>query len=233
MLALYLRNIRAQRHMTLAQVAAKARYSVPTMSLAASGKRLPTREVVKAYVRACGGDQTLAQGYWEAAMTQKQSEQLNRGAAPVALNTVAPARVRPEAPRPAGCETAAELRRRLVQVKVWAGNPSLRRLSQMMESQPGASTLSDLFRPTRRTKCSHCGLNPCESTGQRVADQEQTVPRLDLMLDFLIACGIRDTLRWERVWNKLKIAEMEARWTQPAADWSDGTKVFWGSRGLS
>jgi transcriptional regulator with XRE-family HTH domain len=55
--ALDLNSLRETKGLTYRQLAAKAGYSRTTLSDAANGKELPTVDVVRAYVGACGGDE--------------------------------------------------------------------------------------------------------------------------------------------------------------------------------
>src|ERR1700761_9622335 len=51
-----LRLLRQHAALTLRQLAGSTGLSTATLSVAASGQRLPTWEVLSAYVQACGGD---------------------------------------------------------------------------------------------------------------------------------------------------------------------------------
>src|ERR1700761_3277277 len=50
-----LRLLRQHAALTLRQLAARTELSTATLSVAASGRKLPTWEVARAYVQACGG----------------------------------------------------------------------------------------------------------------------------------------------------------------------------------
>jgi WD40 repeat protein len=64
-LAADLRNLREKAGKPgYRQMAARANYSVATLSAAASGRRLPTLEVTLAYVTACDGDPADWERYW-------------------------------------------------------------------------------------------------------------------------------------------------------------------------
>ncbi|MFF4474437.1 ATP-binding protein [Streptomyces sp. NPDC001599] len=63
--ALGLRALRHRAGLTYTEMAEAARYSASTLSQAAAGQRLPTREVLRAYVRACGGDPHGWEERWE------------------------------------------------------------------------------------------------------------------------------------------------------------------------
>src|ERR1700750_2667174 len=52
-----LRLLRQHAALTLRQLTARTGLSTATLSVAASGRKLPTWEVTRAYVQACGGDE--------------------------------------------------------------------------------------------------------------------------------------------------------------------------------
>ncbi|MFI9203197.1 ATP-binding protein [Streptomyces sp. NPDC053048] len=62
-----LRELRRQAGMTYAEMASRVHFSGSTLSQAAAGHRLPTLEVVLAYVRSCGGDERAWDQHWSAA----------------------------------------------------------------------------------------------------------------------------------------------------------------------
>ncbi|MEU9149424.1 helix-turn-helix domain-containing protein [Streptomyces sp. NPDC048417] len=63
--ALGLRELRESAGLTYLEMAQGAHFAASTLSQAAAGQRLPTREVLLAYVRACGGDPGRWADYWE------------------------------------------------------------------------------------------------------------------------------------------------------------------------
>jgi hypothetical protein len=62
--AFWLRDLRNRSGLTYTQLARSAHYATSTMQDAAAGHRLPTLRVVKAFVRACGGDVAAWTAYW-------------------------------------------------------------------------------------------------------------------------------------------------------------------------
>lgn len=62
--AVELRELRAKSELSYRQMAAKAHYSQPALSQAASGKKVPTWQVTSAYVRACDGDEAEWRQRW-------------------------------------------------------------------------------------------------------------------------------------------------------------------------
>lgn len=63
--ALGLRALRERAGLTYTEMADSAHFSPSTLSQAAAGQRLPTRDVLRAYVRACGGDPHSWDEPWE------------------------------------------------------------------------------------------------------------------------------------------------------------------------
>jgi len=63
-LAHWLRDLRNRAGLTYDQLATKTNFSRATLQEALSGKRLPTWQVTRAIVRACGADEELWHSYW-------------------------------------------------------------------------------------------------------------------------------------------------------------------------
>jgi energy-coupling factor transporter ATP-binding protein EcfA2 len=63
-------------------MAERAHFSVSALSLAASGKRLPSAAVVRAYARACGADPEVWERRWEAAAAEVAAADRGEGHAP-------------------------------------------------------------------------------------------------------------------------------------------------------
>jgi hypothetical protein len=63
-LAFWLRDLRSQSGLTYQQLARQAHYATSTVQAAAAGYQLPTWRVVRAFVRACGGDEPAWHAYW-------------------------------------------------------------------------------------------------------------------------------------------------------------------------
>jgi hypothetical protein len=53
-----MRALREKCMKTYAQIAVEVNFGVTALSTAANGRRLPTRDVLLAYVRACGGSES-------------------------------------------------------------------------------------------------------------------------------------------------------------------------------
>jgi DNA-binding XRE family transcriptional regulator len=88
-------------------------------------------------------------------------------------------------PDPAAAATAAELLAQMARLRVWAGNPSLRTLNRRSGGRLPASTVSEVLR-------------------------KNSLPRRELVLDYVRACGIPDVAicEWERAWNVIRSREV-------------------------
>ena len=62
--AFWLRDLRNRSGLTYEALARKTSFSIATMHEALSGRRLPSRPVMRAIVMACGGDEAQWQAYW-------------------------------------------------------------------------------------------------------------------------------------------------------------------------
>ncbi|MEV6780065.1 helix-turn-helix transcriptional regulator [Streptomyces syringium] len=148
--ALQLRKLRkAAGSPTYTTLARRTLYSVPALSQAAAGRKLPSLELTLAYATACGGDREHWNEQWLIAHHQ---------AAPTAPNAPITAEVRPwstRPPVPASAETPQEFIACLRELKLWAGNPSLSRLEDIArKGTTGAarlprSTIGDALNPKR------------------------------------------------------------------------------------
>ncbi|MEW1780476.1 helix-turn-helix domain-containing protein [Streptomyces sp. NPDC086777] len=81
--ALGLRALRERAGLTYSEMADSAHFSPSTLSQAAAGRRLPTREVLRAYVRACGGDPGSWDEHWERVQHDLYGSETRRNAARV------------------------------------------------------------------------------------------------------------------------------------------------------
>lgn len=62
--AFWLRDLRNRSGLTYEELGKKAHYATSTVQAATAGQRLPTRQVVMAFVQACGGDGRAWGAYW-------------------------------------------------------------------------------------------------------------------------------------------------------------------------
>lgn len=175
-----LRGLRASAALTYRRMAERAHYSATALSQTASGTRLPTWEVTRAFVRACGGDEEEWRARWEEA------------ARAVRESGAGPAEARDEDGAayagldPAEALTEAQLMEVLDRVRREAGI-GLRELaarSREDATYPAAlsrTTLSDLLRGTGRP------------------------PRLEDVLQIVWLCGgsEADLDHWTRCWDRL------------------------------
>jgi transcriptional regulator with XRE-family HTH domain len=90
--ALQLRLLRQHATLTLRQLAASTGLSTATLSVATSGRRLPTWEVARAYAQACGGDPDDWRMRWEHAARFSRLPRTVRLAAKVGHAPGGPAR---------------------------------------------------------------------------------------------------------------------------------------------
>jgi hypothetical protein len=74
---------------TYRRLAALTHYSPATLSDAAGGRKLPTRDVTLAYVRACGGDEPSWERRWTSLATQPADVRVNRAPQVHAFNAAA------------------------------------------------------------------------------------------------------------------------------------------------
>ena len=190
-----LRLLRQHAGLTLRQLTTRTGLSTATLSVAASGRKLPAWEVARAYVQACGGDADDWRVRWEHAAW------FSRVPAGVRLTgkTSRTPRVRRRAnglrfpggppPLPVTAESTREFMECLLRVKIWAGDPSVRTLSRRAGLPP--STMQDFLHRERRK-----------------------LPPVETVCAFLEACGVDDPnviAEWIFTWRRLKFAEFEKR----------------------
>lgn len=195
-LATRLRMLRDEAGLTLRELARLTGCSIATLSVAMSGRELPTWRVTHAIVRVCHGDVESCQESWRRAA----------GVLSVPATARVPAKVRFERresdedlplrgqqlagppPVPVACETVADFMDCLLRVKIWAGNPSMRLLARRAEVP--ASTLQDALR-----------------------GKKGKLPTLEMLIAFLTACDINDAAtvgEWVFTWRRLKFDEIKA-----------------------
>ena len=190
-LAQQLRLLRQEAGLTLRQLASRTGLSAATLSVAASGRELPTWKVTSAYVQACGADPEdwrvrwehsarlswRPRGPWAAGNRSELS-----GSQGQANGVVFPAG---PAPLPVTAETTREFMACLRRVKIWAGDPPVRTLARRAGLPP--STMQDFLRRER-----------------------EKLPPIQTVCAFLDACGIDDQnimAEWVFVWRRLRFAE--------------------------
>ena len=190
-----LRLLRHHASLTLRQLAARTELSTATLSVAASGRKLPTWEVARAYVQACGGDTDDWRVRWEHAACFSRLSVAMR--LPGTLSSTPGGQHRENrlgfpggpAPLPMTADSTDEFMQCLLRVKIWAGDPPVRTLSRRAGLPP--STMQDFLHRERRK-----------------------LPPVKTVCAFLKACGVDDAnviAEWIFAWRRLKLAETENR----------------------
>jgi DNA-binding XRE family transcriptional regulator len=190
-----LRLLRQHAALTLRQLADLTGLSTATLSVAASGRELPTWEVSRVFVRACGGDADEWRERWEHAARFSRLPPAMR--LPGGTSRTSGRRAWKDnlgalggpAPLPVTAETTSEFMDCLRRVKIWAGDPPVRTLAR--QAGLPASTMQDFLHRRR-------GM----------------LPAVEMVCAFLEACGIDDPNvlgEWVYAWRRLKFAETEKR----------------------
>ncbi|MFB7369336.1 helix-turn-helix domain-containing protein [Streptomyces sp. NPDC056222] len=91
--ALGLRELRERAGLTYMEMADVAHFAASTLSQAAAGHRLPTRQVLLAYVRACGADPDPWEERWEVVRHDLFGPEVDRKAAAIAPHDSGPEEV--------------------------------------------------------------------------------------------------------------------------------------------
>jgi transcriptional regulator with XRE-family HTH domain len=190
-----LRLLRQHSALTLRQLAASTGLSTATLSVAAAGRGLPSWEVARAYVQACGGDPDDWRMRWEHAARFSRLPPAMRLAVRAGHAPGGQTRgtnrglLGGPAPLPVTAETTSDFMDCLLRVKIWAGDPPVRALSRRTGLPP--STVQDFLRRERRR-----------------------LPTVETVCTFLKACGVDDwnvIAEWIYAWRRLKFAESEER----------------------
>ena len=120
-----LRLLRQHEALTIRQLAAATGLSTATLSVAASGRKLPSWEVARAYVQACGGDTDDWRMRWEHAARSSRLPSALRLSAQAGHAPGVPARhdnrglLGGPVPLPVTAETTSEFMDCLLRVKIW------------------------------------------------------------------------------------------------------------------
>jgi transcriptional regulator with XRE-family HTH domain len=99
-LALRLRALRDGSGLTLRQVAARSGYSLAALSNAESGRRLPSWDLVEAFVRSCGSDPARWRQLWEVARESAPPDGTEEKAVPSGTAAKADAAAEPSTDTP-------------------------------------------------------------------------------------------------------------------------------------
>ncbi|WDN56111.1 helix-turn-helix domain-containing protein [Streptomyces clavuligerus] len=196
-LALWLRAQRRNRGLTYAAMAKKIDHRfTPSMLSRGAGGRVPTRDLVLAYARACDADTTRALALWKQARRAEAEEQRLKDT-PEDMRELA-ARVGHALAHPDLIENYSQLRRAMVQLRARDGQPSLAEL----QARAGLS------RDGRRHRLPTSSLS--------AVLRGEAVPRRDHLTAFLEALAVspRRLVQWQRAWDR--IAEKESGHRPPA-----------------
>lgn len=149
-----------------AKMAQIAHSSVPTLSTADNGEKLPTASAVEAYVCGCGADPGEVEK-WLKKRAKIEAHLRGRSPSPTGRARVPnPERL----PDPRSATTVAGLRSLLKGIQKWAGDPSYKELQRRAEEEGfdlPSSTIGDMLSPMRTS-----------------------LPRQETMLMFLGACHV-------------------------------------------
>jgi transcriptional regulator with XRE-family HTH domain len=131
-----LRALREKADLTYRELAERARYGRSTLSDAASGRELATLDVVRAFVKACGGDEDEWTARWHAVRVRLAADR----------SAATPAEVAPQGRDPVDpelCDLAEEVRRLWVRQVLEANPTHTVPLELSLAEQPDA--LRDTF----------------------------------------------------------------------------------------
>lgn len=206
--ALGLRELRQQAGgISYRELSRRTHFSASVLSEAASGNRLPSLQVTKAFVEACQGDTDAWEKRWND--TQK-SNSLPRSVADWQRIYIERARhlsqdsrltvdphsttlkatgdsVLPERPNPQAISTTAQLVEAMNRLHIWYGKPALRKLASKRGAF-AASTLSEALRHGER------------------------LPSYRLVVAFAEACGESSDLieEWKNAWRRIVFGERDS-----------------------
>ncbi|MFE7329249.1 helix-turn-helix domain-containing protein [Streptomyces sp. NPDC057565] len=195
-LALWLRAQRERRGVTYAAMAKLIgyRFTASMLSRGASGK-VPSRQLVEAYARACEADPAEAIRLWKAA--RRSEEELRRREETATEFQDLATSVRSALTHPELIETFGQLRRAMIQVRAREGQPSL----GYLQSEAGRTADGRHFRLPK--------------SSLSAVLRGEAVPSREHVTAFMEALGAspRKVGPWERAWDR--IAHTYAR--QPPA----------------
>lgn len=163
-----LRRQREQARLTFRDLADDAGYSLTTVTAACSGRRLPSWEVTRAIVAACGGDEDAMRVLYDRACTA------------TGRPVPEPDRAVTDPPDPGKIITAAQLVDGMRQLRTWAGSPSLAELNRRSGGHLPPSTVSGVLRraglPRRELVLRYASA--CRLPGPAVSEWENAWDRI-------------------------------------------------------
>jgi WD40 repeat protein/transcriptional regulator with XRE-family HTH domain len=192
--AVEVRQLRARADVTYRELAQRAHCSASALSQAASGRRLPTWEVTRAFVEGCGGNQQQWQVRWQAVAaeigvdsntTTSPRRDDDEAAAPSDSSDLRENLPSGDMPALGSITSPQDFHLALRALRTQAGNPSLRDLSVLARKHGDhilpRSTLADALTRTDR------------------------LPSLDIVEAFLSACDVpaAEVDDWKSVWVRV------------------------------
>ncbi|MGW7317392.1 helix-turn-helix domain-containing protein [Streptomyces sp. NPDC054865] len=184
-LALWLRAQRRRAALTYAAMSQRINYdfTASMLSRAASGKTVPTWQVVEAFARACDVDSTEGRRLWKAARAAKEHTRRRRAAEFEDLaDKVYQANAHPKV-----VETVGELRRAMVHLRARDGQPSLAELQR------------------RAGRVSDGGKHRLPKSSIGAVLRGDAVPTRGHVVAFTRALGMsrRKVVEWGRAWDRI------------------------------
>ncbi|MFK0187961.1 helix-turn-helix domain-containing protein [Streptomyces rubiginosohelvolus] len=184
-LALWLRAQRERRGVTYAAMAKLINYqfTASMLSRGASGK-VPSRELVKAYAKACDADPADALRLWKAAR-RSEEELRRRKEAATDFQDLATS-VRSALTHPEVIETFGQLRRAMIQERAREGQPSL----GFLQAEAG---------------CRADGRHRLPKSSLSAILRGAAIPSRDHITAFMESVGAsrRKVRRWEQAWDRI------------------------------
>ncbi|WP_329028338.1 XRE family transcriptional regulator [Streptomyces sp. NBC_00690] len=185
-LALWLRAQRQRAGCTYAAMSETLnhRYSASMLSRAASGRLVPSHELVLAYVQACGGNQKHATRLWKEARWAEEEHKRRQGT-PHDFRDLA-AKVGRALAHPEVIENFGQLRRAMIQLRAREGQPSLGTLQARAGRKP-------------------CGTHRLPKSSLSAILRGETPPLRDHLTAFMTALGMsaRKVEEWELAWDRI------------------------------
>jgi transcriptional regulator with XRE-family HTH domain len=195
-----LRDLRAAAGLTLDNLARETGLSKSTLSAATNGQHLPTWDVVSAFVTACGGKPADWAMRFRRLSVGDQADD-GTSDAPVQLSRYG----RP--PAPITAQTAADFTDYLIQLRIWAGDESLR------EIEKKTKTIAE----AKRKEGIPGNYFISRNTLHNALRKPDRLPTREFLEAFLTYCriSVRDREYWIQAWQRIRHGEIKV--TQEAA----------------
>ncbi|MGH3896867.1 MAG: helix-turn-helix domain-containing protein [Pseudonocardiaceae bacterium] len=184
--AMELRQLRERAGVTYRELAQRAHCSPSALCQAASGRRLPTWEITRAFVAGCGGDQQQWQARWQAVADETGVNSTTTTSPGLADPPDPSALPSGDLPALSAITSTQDFHLALRALRTRAGNPSLRDLSVLARK--------------------HSGHNLARSTLADVLTRTDRLPSWDVVEAFLSACDVQgsEVDCWKSVWARVK-----------------------------